>query len=175
MRASLARRKKTPIEKPIGVVVVPLGHCICAMHHDSAPLCLTGSKGALRLQRAGAGVGAGTITNVSPGLPFWPSAPVSPVEPVEPVDPVDPVAPVVPVEPVEPVDPVAPVGPAGPGTGVGTVTTAGVTTVDGRSHAVRAKATTAAEKMIEYFMKNSCGVKNQLPVGVCTSRVWRWA
>jgi hypothetical protein len=85
---------------------------------------------------------------------------------MEPVDPMEP------VEPVEPVDPVAPVGPAGPGTGVGTVTTAGVTTVEGRSHAVSAKATIAAEKTIEYFMKNSCGKKKPAPCrSLCITRL----
>ena len=136
-------------------------HCSCAVHHRCALWCLLGAKKAQGFYFAG----AGTITSVSPVLPFWPSAPVSPVEPVapvapvEPVEPVEPMDPVDPVDPVEPVDPVAPVAPAGPGT----LTTAGVTTVDGRSQAVSVKAIKAAEKTIEYFIKDSFKIKKAAP------------
>src|SRR6185369_8519291 len=99
-------------------------------------------------QRAGA---CGTTTMVSP-----PVLPGSPVAPVPPVDPVCPVEPVSPVEPVVPGAPGGPAGPGGPGTGVGTVTTAGCTTVGcttvGFSHALKASATTTAEKIAEYFI-----------------------
>ena len=78
---------------------------------------------------------------VFPVFPVFPVAPVFPVFPVAPVLPVDPVAP---VDPLDPLDPVAPVAPAGPGV---------VTTVVGLSHALNASAISAAENIIEYFIR----------------------
>jgi hypothetical protein len=94
-----------------------------------------------------------TMTVVLPDCPVSPLSPVKPVEPVAPVSPVEPVAPVSPVDPVTPGAPETPVGPAGPGTGT-LITVAGVTTV-GLSQALSANAISAAENMIEYFMKIS--------------------
>ena len=99
-------------------------------------------------QRAGAW--PGTATTVSP--PFLPGSPVAPVVPVLPVAPV---APLEPVEPVAPVDPVAPAGPVGPGT-VTTVAGGALTTVGFLSQAATVRAMSAAESMIEYFMRFPC-------------------